>query len=234
MNRRIEFVLLMVVAVVISYLPVVSWPFMWVQTFFHEISHGVAALITGGGINRIELDLRGSGVCYTQGGVRFIVSIAGYLGAALSGMFFYLSVTGLGQRNVRFFSALFGGLALLTLAFWGRDLTTILILLVISALSFIPLINNWHPKAMHLLMQFVGCYILLDALKSPLYLIDARNFGDGATLAQMTHIPAILWVALWELSALICVWTIWGHIKSPGNEQRGQFRAGFRAGVGPR
>ncbi len=214
----------MALAVVVSYLPFVNWPFMWVQTFFHEISHGVAALITGGGIVRIELDLRGSGVCYTQGGVRFIVSIAGYLGAAISGMLFYLSVTGLGQRNVRFFSALFGGLALLTLVLWGRDLVTILILLVIAALSFIPLINNWHPKAVHLLMQFVGCYILLDALKTPTYLIDARNFGDGATLAGMTHIPEIVWVALWEISALVCVWIIWQDLKSDDDEKGGAER----------
>ena len=204
----------MVVAVVISYLPFVSWPFMWVQTFFHEISHGLAALITGGGINRIELDLRGSGVCYTQGGVRFIVSIAGYAGAALIGMLFYLSVTVMGQRNVRFFSALFGGIALISLVLWGRDLTTMLILLVISAISFLPLINNWHPKVLHLLMQFVGCYILLDAIKSPLYLIDDRNVGDGAMLSQMTYIPEFFWVVLWELFALMCVWVIWKELKS--------------------
>lgn len=214
MNRPIEFILLMVVAVVISYLPFVSWPFMWVQTFFHEISHGLAALITGGGINRIELDLRGSGVCYTQGGVRFIVSIAGYAGAALIGMLFYLSVTVMGQRNVRFFSALFGGIALISLVLWGRDLTTMLILLVISAISFLPLINNWHPKVLHLLMQFVGCYILLDAIKSPLYLIDDRNVGDGAMLSQMTYIPEFFWVVLWELFALMCVWVIWKELKS--------------------
>ena len=213
MNKRVEFVLLMVLAVAISYLPFIRLPFVWVQTFFHEISHGVAALITGGEIIRIELDLRGSGVCYTRGGVPFIVSIAGYLGAALSGMLFYLSVTGLGWYNVRFFSALFGGLPLLTLALWGRDLATLLILLVISALSFIPLNNNWHPKALHLLMQFIGCYILLDALKTPIYLIDSRNFGDGATLAQMTLIPEIMWVILWELCALMCVWEIWQHLK---------------------
>ena len=120
--------------------------------------------------------------------------------------------------NVRFFSAVFGALPLLTLALWGRDLTTILILLLIAALCFVPLINNWHPKAMHLLMQFIGCYILLDALKTPLYLIDARNFGDGATLAEMTHIPEIIWVALWELSTLICVWGIWRQLKSPDRE----------------
>ena len=218
MNKRTEFLLLMAVAVVVSYLPFVNAPFMWVQTFFHEISHGVAALITGGGIVRIELDLIGSGVCYTQGGVRFIVSIAGYLGAAISGTLFYLSVTGLGERNVRFFSALFGGLTLLTLVLWGRDLATILILLVISGLSFIPLINNWHPKAVHLLMQFVGCYILLDALKTPTYLIDARNFGDGATLAQMTHIPEIVWVLFWEICALVCLWIIWQDLKSDESE----------------
>ncbi len=220
MNRRSEFVVLMVAAVVISYLPFVNWPFMWVQTFFHEISHGVAALITGGGIDRIELHLRGSGVCYTRGGVRFVVAIAGYAGAALSGMLFYLSVTGLGQRNVRFFSALFGGLALVTLALWGRDLMTILILIVISALCFIPLINNWRPEVMRLFMQFVGCYILLDALKSPLYLIDARNIGDGATLAKMTYIPEIVWIGLWELCALVCVLTIWLKLKSFAEENK--------------
>ena len=213
MNRRIEFLLLMATAVGISYLPYVRSPFMWVQTYFHEISHGLAALLTGGSIVRIELDLRGSGVCYTQGGIRFVVAFAGYLGAAVSGMFFYLSVTKLAHRKIALFSAIFGGLTLLTLVLWGRDAVTIFIMLVISALCLIPFINNWHPKAMRLLMQFIGCYIILDALKSPLYLIDSRNFGDGATLSNLTLIPEIVWVGLWEVCALICIWKIWMGLK---------------------
>ena len=212
MNKRVEFILLMAIAVAISYVPFLSWPFMWIQTFFHEISHGLAALITGGSIIRIELNFNGSGVCYTGGGIRFIVAIAGYLGAAISGMLFYLSVTGLGRGNVRIFSALFGGLALITLVLWGRDMWTLLILLVIAAISFVPLIKNWHPKITHPFMQIIGCYILLDALKTPLYLIDSRNIGDGAALSKMTLIPEIVWVAFWEVAALFCLFMIFKHV----------------------
>jgi len=214
MNKRIEFIALMLLAMVVSFLPFVSWPFMWVQTFFHEISHGLAAILTGGNISSIELHIRGSGVCYTQGGMRFIVAFSGYFGAAVCGMLFYLSVAGMGHNKVRVFSLVFGSLVVFSLVMWARDLITILIMLVIAALCFVPLINNWHPRLVQYFMQFIGCYILLDALKTPLYLIDGRSFGDGETLSKLTHLPEIVWVLVWEAAAVMCLYLIWKQLRA--------------------
>ena len=39
--------------------------------FFHELSHGLAAIGSGGEIDHIEVVAREGGVCYTRGGSRF-------------------------------------------------------------------------------------------------------------------------------------------------------------------
>lgn len=54
-------------------------PVKYLTVFFHELSHGLAAVLTGGQIVRIELSRNLGGVCWTAGGIRFIVITAGYL-----------------------------------------------------------------------------------------------------------------------------------------------------------
>jgi hypothetical protein len=46
-------------------------------------------------------------------------------------------------------------------------------------------------------LQLTGALILLNSVKSPWYLIDGRNIGDGAALSQLTGIPEFLWVVVW-------------------------------------
>lgn len=199
---------------VVSFIPVLNWPFSWIQTFFHEISHGFAALLTGGSVSHIELHLRGSGLCYTQGGFRFIVTLSGYLGASLFGMLLILTVSLTSHLQAKIIAISLACLTLGSLLLWARDLMTILILLVVAAVCLLPIKNNWHPKVVHSFLLFIGCYVLLDAIKSPLWLIDGRSYGDGATLADLTHLPEIIWVVAWEAFALFCVWIIWKTLKN--------------------
>ena len=214
MKLQYQFILMMVACMVVSFIPFLNWPFTWIQTFFHEISHGFAALLTGGSVSHIEIHLRGSGVCYTSGGMRFIVSLAGYLGACLFGMLLILTVSLTSHLQAKIIAISLACLTLGSLLLWARDLITILILLVVTAVCLLPIKNNWHPKIVHSFLLFIGCYVLLDAIKSPLWLIDGRSFGDGATLAELTHIPEIVWVAAWEAFALFCVWIIWKTLKN--------------------
>lgn len=214
MKLHYRFAVIMTACFVASYIPILNWPFTWIQTFFHEISHGLAAIATGGRVSHIEIHLRGSGLCYTSGGIRFIVTSAGYLGASLFGVLLILSVSMLSHRQASMLAIALAGLTFGSLLLWARDLVTILILLSITAVCLLPIKNNWHPKAIHILLQFIGCYVLLDAIKSPLWLIDGRSLGDGATLAQLTLVPELVWVALWEICALAGVWIVWKSLKS--------------------
>lgn len=61
------------------------WPLKLICVFFHEISHGMAAVLTGGSIGAILLESNESGRTMAIGGSRFLVLNAGYVGSCLWG-----------------------------------------------------------------------------------------------------------------------------------------------------
>jgi len=208
MKNRIRFVIIMAIAFMVSYIPFVKLPFMWVQTFFHEISHGLMALVTGGMIDYIEIHFRGSGLCYVRGGNSFVIALAGYAGAALWGSLLVLTVVHAGSRRAHFVAGFLAVFVFMSGVLWARDLITIVILMVITGLCLVTY-RYGASKPVAFFMQFIGAYVILDALKSPLYLIDGRSLGDGAALSELTHVPEIVWVGIWEAFAVFCVWWLW-------------------------
>jgi hypothetical protein len=74
-----------------------AYPFRLFVVLLHEISHGIAAVLTGGRIVAIGLNFREGGVCVTQGGWRFVILNAGYLGSLLWGALFLV----LGEKRRR-------------------------------------------------------------------------------------------------------------------------------------
>ena len=63
--NRLELVFYLVVSYLIGFLPFVGLPFLWLGTYFHELSHGVAALLSGGSIISLNLSVNGTGHCIT-------------------------------------------------------------------------------------------------------------------------------------------------------------------------
>ncbi|MCP4137021.1 MAG: M50 family metallopeptidase [bacterium] len=61
------------------------YPLKIFVVLLHEISHGLAAVLTGGTIVKIQINQNQGGVCYTQGGARALILTAGYLGSMLWG-----------------------------------------------------------------------------------------------------------------------------------------------------
>ena len=61
------------------------YPLKIFVVLLHEISHGIASVLTGGTIERITLDPRQGGACYCGGGNNFLTLSAGYLGSLLWG-----------------------------------------------------------------------------------------------------------------------------------------------------
>jgi len=202
------FILLLAGAFVLSYIPIVNWPFSWMMTFFHEISHGIAALVTGGSIESIQLHLRGSGLCTTTGGIGFLIFLSGYLGAVIWGMGIYLMADKLNKRHTDEMALFMAGIILVSAVLWGRDLITLLIMagLITVLLTVMRMQDNAYIKFS---LKFIGIYILLDAIKAPLNLLDGRHFGDGARLADITGIPELFWVAAWFMAGAFGLYTLW-------------------------
>ena len=204
--QKYQLYVLLIAAIVIRQIPLVSIPLNWLETYFHEISHGIAALLTGGEIVSIQLFATGAGFCTTQGGINFIITFCGYAGATLWGwMLFKLAKCH--QRTAQIFSGIMIVLFILSIAFWARDLLTIIIISSL-AVMFVFIIKMRRLNYLQLLIKFFGLSVLLNSLFSPTYLFDGRNLGDGAALSSMTMIPEVIWVLLWCALALIALYSL--------------------------
>ncbi|GAA6205315.1 MULTISPECIES: M50 family metallopeptidase [Thalassotalea] len=193
--NQYRFWIIFLSAALLLEVPIVSLPLKWFESYFHEVSHGIAALVTGGSIINIQLFPNGAGLCTTQGGNRLLISFFGYAGAVFWGVAIYYFAA-MHQRIAQIFSAVILILLLSTIIFWIRDLLSFAImavLLVVIVLKF----KLENLQYFQILLQLIGTSVLLNSLKSPWYLIDGRSIGDGASLAQLTGIPEFVWVCIW-------------------------------------
>jgi len=201
--QKHQFWLFLIAGVIIRKIPIVCIPFNWLASYFHEIGHGLAAIATGGSIVNIQLFANGAGLCTTLGGSAFIISFFGYAGAIVWGGLIY-GVAGHHQRLAQLFSGFIIFLLSASILLWARDILTIIILGLLLTM-FIMTIKLKKLTILQKLVQLLGIIVLLNSLFSPLYLLDGRDFGDGAALSSATGIPEILWVTIWSAQALAMI-----------------------------
>jgi hypothetical protein len=211
-NSRYTFFILTALALVVSAIPVIHYPFGWYETFFHEFSHGLAALASGGSLHRIELNFNGSGLCTTSGGNKFLILFAGYTGSGLWGVLVYFSAS-LGKKRLsKPISALLSITIVLVALLWAKDVATILILIGMMGL-FLLSYRYSSRKFTQLFISFVAIYVVLNAIRSPLNLLDGKRIGDGYALSQLTMIPEFVWIGIWFLISCGCLYLMFK--KSP-------------------
>lgn len=209
-GHNLEFLAMLVLALVGTRLPVVRKPLMWFEVYFHEVSHALATLLTFGRPLRLELHWRGSGLLVSRGGWSVPILFAGYMGAATWGLLIYLSGVYASTQTGEVMISVLLILIALTILLMVRNITTLLILIIISGVLFLP----FYTQTTHLspkILQFIGLCVGLNAIKAPLHLIDGEFKGDGAELAKRTLIPEGIWILIWfglGVVSLLYMWQI--------------------------
>jgi len=210
LTTRFSLPLMLILALLLGQAPVLSNFLSWQMTFFHEISHGLVTLLTGGRILGIELHFAGSGLCQVSGGVRWLAALAGYLGATVWGVLIYL-LAGIISKKYSHLLAAFLVVGLIGSAIlYVRDFQSGIIILFI-AIWYSAAVKFRDQLPLHFLLKLSGLYIILDALKAPLVLFGYPGPNDAATLAALTGLPAFVWIVLWlaaALGGLILIWKI--------------------------
>ena len=213
MRQKLIFITLVLCAIGLHYVPILHLPFEWLETYFHEISHGLMAIMTGGRIDHIELSFDGSGLCYSAGGIRWLVTFSGYAGAVLWGYLLYISSTSL---SARFSYILSWGIAILigiSALLWVRDLTSLMIISLVIGLFILSAKLRDFTLSQQIL-QLSAIYVMLSATRAPLFLLHAsvdKNAGDGARLAQYTGLPELIWVLIWLGLAVTGLFMAWSY-----------------------
>ncbi|MDD3147000.1 MAG: M50 family metallopeptidase, partial [Candidatus Riflebacteria bacterium] len=182
-------------------------PIKYLTVFFHELSHGLAAVLTGGSIVRIEVNANLGGVCWTAGGIRFIVISAGYLGSLVWG-----SLILLGAVKTRFDQQITAGLGILLLvvtAIWVRNLEGIIIC-SLTGFGLLALAAYTNEKVCDQFLKFLGltsCFYVLIDIKEDL--IDRSVKGsDAYKIAEMLYLPDWLVGVVWLCIAGFVTWKI--------------------------
>lgn len=180
----------------------VVWPLRLFVVFLHELSHGLAAVATGGSIVRIELSPAEGGVCVTLGGSRFLTLSAGYLGSLLWGVAFLLRAAR-GRRD-RLAVALLGVLVATVTLLYVRSLFGFLYGLA-AATALLAAAWRLPAAASDVVLAVVGsvsCLYAVWDIASDVLLRDIPG-SDANALGALTGIPGVVWGAFWVVVALL-------------------------------
>lgn len=203
-NARLQFslVIVLVIASVFFWDTIVLYPVKIFVVLMHEISHGLAAVATGGSIQAIEIDERIGGVCHTLGGWGFAIASAGYLGSMALGSGIFLAA--LRHRVARPLGVFIGAAVLIVTVLYVRNFFGIAFGVLFGA-GMIAAVKYLPANGLQMTLQYLGAvsclYALID-IKEDLLTLEHRT-TDAALLASMTGIPALVWGILWSVLALV-------------------------------
>jgi hypothetical protein len=180
-------------------------PLKILVVFFHELSHGLMAVVTGGEIVRIEVVQQEGGLCVTRGGNRFLTLSAGYVGSLVWGGL--LLVLAARSRLDRAVSASIGVLLIVATLLWVRPLISFGFIFGLAAggtlLAVGYLLSHTANDFLLKVIGLTSClYALLD-IKSDIFDRPHLN-SDAAMMAAEYGLPTIFWGLLWAAIAMAC------------------------------
>jgi len=180
----------------------VVYPLKVFVVLLHELSHGLAAVLTGGAIERIELTADQGGVCWTRGGWSFVVLSAGYLGSLVLGA--ALLVVASRTRLDRAAAAGLGVVVLIVTVLWVR---TPFGLAYGLAAGGALVVTGWKLPAVVSdgLLRVIGVvsclYVPWDITTD--LVLRSHPDSDATQLARLTGIPGVVWGVAWGIAAVV-------------------------------
>lgn len=182
------------------------WPLKILVVFFHELSHGLAAIVTGGGIERIEVVAAQGGVCVTRGGNTFLTLSAGYLGSLLWGAAALLAAAR--SRRDRGVLLALGAVIALATVLWVRPLLSFGFGFHLVAGLALAAAGAWLPEAVcDAVLSIFGVasclYAVPDVWSDTIARAGLRS--DARMLAELTGVPTVVWGAFWIVAALVII-----------------------------
>ena len=198
----------------------IIYPVKIFVVLLHEVSHGLAALATGGTVERIVLNAQQGGAAYTRGGMGFFILSAGYLGSLLWGVLFIMLGFSRWLKPRWVIGAIGVSMLLLpfTLGMGGFGIAFVVAFGAALLLSAKYLSQSWN-RVLLLGLGLTSClYAILDIKSDVLARPELRS--DAVMLAEMTGIPAIVWGFLWiAIALLVSAWLLRGVARRMDQEE---------------
>lgn len=193
--------------VLLWYHPVLSpllYPLKLLVVFFHEASHALVTVLTGGTVVSLEIDPQRGGQVCASGGNRFLSLSAGYLGSLAWGLAVYLLAVK--TRRQKTLMALLGLSVVGIAAAYVRDPFT-LAFCGLTGLAMLGL-GRWLKRQINdVLLRLVGLtsmlYAPLDIYSDTIARAELRS--DARMLAEEFGGATMVWGGVWIAISLLAV-----------------------------
>ena len=224
--------LLITIALLITMnIPVIHWalyPFTIFSTWIHEMCHGLAALMVGGSIDKLEIFRGGGGLAHLVLGAsgQGFVSSAGYQGTAVVG--FLLLIFRRTKRGPRTGTMFLACWMLLSCLIWIRNIFGFIFIfafgLVLAGCAW--MLPSFHIRNLYVILAMMTS---MNAITTIRYLFAASHFVNGEKVQTDAHSMEeivggsyVVWATLWLIMAIAL--TILGIIFAiPGPDEVADF-----------
>jgi hypothetical protein len=198
-----QLILITVVVFALWATPVI-FPLKILVVFMHELSHGLAAILTGGSIEAISLSMQEGGHAITRGGNLFVILTAGYLGSLVLGVM--LLLIALRTHADRATLGLFGLITLLVTVLYIRDIFPLLFCGV-TGVGMIATAWFLSRPVNDFILRVIGLtsviYVPYDIFSDTIARSELRS--DAYMLAAQFGGPTMFWGGLWLLLSLAVI-----------------------------
>ncbi|MDL4843158.1 M50 family metallopeptidase [Aquibacillus rhizosphaerae] len=205
MKKKI--VLFIVLALLLTQMPIIGKYFSIVNTLIHEMGHSLMAIITGGKVQSISLFSNTEGATLTSyqfwiGG--FLTSASGYVFSSFIAFLFMILIY---KGKSKYVLTVLLGVLVVSLLFWIRNPFGLFWIV-----TFIAGFSWTLVKGSKVFLEYVALFLttllLVESITSSfqvMYLsfISPQSAGDATNLSRMTRlIPAPIWGVLFFIQSL--------------------------------
>ncbi|WP_024768408.1 M50 family metallopeptidase [Aquimarina macrocephali] len=195
----------------LPYFGFIQYPLLLLGTWFHEMGHGLTAILVGGKFIYLEIYENGGGVAYSNVSASYlpfkiargITAAGGLLGPAISGAILIASARNRISSKIALWLLI--AIMVLSLCLWIHELLALIILSVFAALLFfIAILRVRNLEAFTLL--FLGTQCVLSSYLQIGYLFTKQFERDGKiqysdTQMIAAHLPGTYW--MWAVLILL-------------------------------
>jgi hypothetical protein len=194
----------LVVAIFFLWNTVFLYPLKLLVVFFHESSHAIATILTGGNVIAFEVVPQAGGHVISAGGNRFITLTSGYLGSLLWGiLIFSMAVSSKLDRAVM---AVLGSLLIAITLLLGSN-TFVLLFGISTGITMLLSAKFLTAKVNDFLLRIIGLtsmlYVPLDIYSDTIARSHLRS--DAYMLAEEFGGTTIIWGGVWLVISVIFI-----------------------------
>lgn len=179
-------------------------PLKILVVFLHELSHGLAAVMTGGKIEGMSLSVNQGGHAVTRGGNGFLILSAGYVGSLLLGAGLLLAA--LRTDADRIILGLLGVVMLGVTVLYMRDMFPV-VFCTVSGMALLAIAlylpHDYNDMTLRIIGLTSAIYVPYDIFDDTIRRSGMRS--DAFMLAEKYGGTATLWGGLWLVLSLIVI-----------------------------